>query len=225
MPYELASIQANEETMPLKVYEILHTNSFPYEQAVAVRVAEPGDPITLDTDQDNKRMHRVYRRHPYQHISWGLVEGFDQFNYAPEVVGGRDGEIWVQVEYVIFGSHHRPDDQRIKRLRKNLKKKGLAAIPFPAEIRPQAHHIGAYNDAFHSLRLEGDLLRSPYHILFVSEISDVPVINDHTIPEDIDFAWVSAQVVTYRPYQTIPTYRELIATLDQYAGCFDGAID
>ena len=66
MPHELASIQANEETMPLKVYEILHTNSFPYEQAVAVRVAEPGDPITLDTDQDNKRMHRVYRRHPYQ---------------------------------------------------------------------------------------------------------------------------------------------------------------
>jgi hypothetical protein len=131
----------------------------------------------------------------------------------------------VQIEYVIFGSHRRQDDQRINRLRKKLKKKGLDAIPFPAEIRPQAHHIGTYNDAFHSHRLEGDLPRSPFHILFVSEISDIPTINSHTIPEDIDFAWVSVQVVTYRPYQTIPTYRELLATLDQYAACFDGAID
>jgi len=135
--------------MPLKIYQMEYKNSFPYEQAVAVRVAEPADPIALDVEMDANRMHRIYRRHPHQHVSWALVEGFDKYDYSAESLAGKAGDIWVQFDYTVFGTHHRPDDRRLDKLRKKLKTSGLDAVPFPAAIRPEALHLDGYADAFH----------------------------------------------------------------------------
>ncbi len=210
--------------MPLKIYQIEYRNSFPYEQAVAVRIADLDDPITLDTQMDTDRMHRVYSRHPYQHVTWALVEGFDKYDYSAEKLAGKNEDTWVQIDYTIFGTHHRPDDKRIGELRQKLQKSGLKAVPFPAAIRPDSLHLDGYEDAFHSYRLEGDLHRKPYHLLYVSKLSDIPTINHHTIPEDLDFAWVTVQIATYRRYDTIPSYREILGRLEQYVASFDGLI-
>jgi hypothetical protein len=154
-----------------------------------------------------------------------LVEGFEQFDYSPEGMCGRAGEVWVQIDYSVFGSLHRPDDKRIQRLRKKLKSKGLDAIAFPEDIRPTEVHVGGYKDAFNSRRLEGDLLREPFHVLYVSERGKYPIVNYGSIPEGVDFDWIAVEVSTYRVYESLPTYRELLTTLERYVDCFNGLID
>jgi hypothetical protein len=210
----------------IKVYQFEFPNSWPYAKDVAVRVAVDHDPIGIavaSADQD--RMDRTYRRFPDQHVSWAFIEGFDPYDHAPESFAARVGEIWVQIEYSLYSSRHRADDARLERLRRTLREDGINALPFPPELRPDEHHIGTYKDAFHTLRLEGTVSRQPFHVLYVSELGDIPIINDHTIPEDIDFAWVDAQVVTFGRYDALPTYQELLDRLDRYCGIFDGWFD
>jgi hypothetical protein len=208
-----------------KIYDIEYINKWPYEKDVGVRVANDDDPIVLDDDDSDDRMHRAYLRLPDRHVSWAIIEGLPRYDHAPDAVDPRFGEIWVQIEYTIFTSRRRGDDTRLERLRRTLRKGGLDAIPFPPGLRPDQLHLDGYTDAFHTLRLEGELTRQPFNVLYVSRLSDIPPINHHTIPEDRDFAWVDVQVVTYGRYDAIPTYRELPNRLDHYCGCFDGLID
>jgi hypothetical protein len=211
--------------MLTKIYDIEFTNTWPYEKDVAVRVAAPDDPIVLLADNGHDRMHRTFLRFPDRHVSWALVEGASTYDHSLETFAARAGEIWVQVEYAIFTSRRRSDDVRLDGLRRRLRADGLAAIPFPPELRPDEHHIGAYEDAFHLFRLESDVRRQPFNVLYVSELSDIPLINHHTIPDDEDFAWVDAQVVTYGRYDALPTYGELLDRLGRYCGSFDGWFD
>lgn len=204
-----------------KIYEIEFVNQWPYEKDVAVRVADAGQPITLVADDRHGRMHRVYDRFPDRHVSWALLGGFDRFDHALESFAARVGEIWVQTEYALFSSRRQSDDARLDSLRRTLRTDGLDTIPFPPDLRPEAFHIGSYNDAFHTFRHEGSLLRQPYHVLYVSELSDLPIINHRTIPDDVDFAWVNAQVVTYGPCDTLPTYQQLLDRLGRYAQALD----
>jgi hypothetical protein len=211
--------------MSLKIYEVEFKNSWPYEQPVAVRVAAEADPIILDTGNTSDRMYRIYHRYPDQHVSWALVEGLDPYCEELEPLAGRTDAIWIQIDYFIFDSHRQADDARLKKLRRLLQTKGLKAVPFPPDIRPEAYRIGVHEDAFHTLRLDDKLRREPFHVLHVSEISNIPIINDGSIPEGIDFGWVDVQVSTFRRYETIPVYRELLQHLRGYCGCLEGLID
>jgi hypothetical protein len=210
--------------MLIKIYGFEFPNSWPYAKDVAVRVATDRDPIVLEAD-DRRRMYRTYLRHPDRHVSWALIEGIAPYDFAPESLAARVGEIWVQIEYSLFSSRQRAADVRLHRLRHTLRQDGLDALPFPPGLRSTEHHIGTHEDAFHTMRLEGKIRRQPFNVLYVSELSDLPIINDHTIPEGEDFAWVDAQVVTYGRYDTIPTYGELLDRLGRYCSGFDGWFD
>jgi hypothetical protein len=207
-----------------KIYDFEFLNQWPYEKDVAVRVAAEDEPIVLRTDGQNARMHRTYLRFPDRHVSWALVEGADPYDHSLASFAARVGEIWVQIEYAVFTSRKRSDDTRLDGLRRTLQAEGLDAIPFPPDLRPAAYHIGTYDDAFHTFRHEGEVRRQPFHVLYVSELGDLPIINYHTIPEDEDFTWVDAQVVTYGRYDALPTYAELLDRLARYCACFDGSI-
>jgi hypothetical protein len=75
------------------------------------------------------------------------------------------------------------------------------------------------------MRLEGK--RPPDHAtsaLYVRERSDLPWINNHTIPDGIDYDAVRAEVVTYDLYPVPPRLGELMRRLDAYCDWFAGVV-
>jgi hypothetical protein len=105
-----------------------------------------------------------------------------------------------------------------------IKKGILTPSTFPKDLRP-GRVILQGDDESHpwdTLRLEGKTPPDhPTSAFIITEQSDLPYINNHTIPESIDHEFVHAAVVTYDFYETPPSYDELLNRLDKYCKWFD----
>jgi hypothetical protein len=215
----------------LKLYRIKEINIWPYEDVVSVTPVDRNARATLTVDFADGTKYRVYRRHPNQFIDLAPMETYDESwegaDDGREISPYRlfaDRPLAMQIEYVLFHSYKAADYSKLHGLIENIKKGILTPSAFPKDLRP-ARVILHGDDESHpwdSLRLEGT--KPPDHptsAFIITEHSDIPYINNHTIPECIDYEYVHAAVVKYEFYKTPPTFDELLKRLDKYCEWFE----
>ena len=116
-----------ESVMLIKVYEFEFLDAWPYAKDVAVRVAADRDPIVL-ADDDRSRMYRTYLRHPDRYVSWGLIEGFDPYDHAPESFAARAGKSGFKLTTPCSARGNGPMTHGWKAYAANSRPRGL--LPF-----------------------------------------------------------------------------------------------
>lgn len=138
------------------------------------------------------------------------------------------GPLRLQFEYVLFRSYRAQDYALVEPVIDLVKGGGLEALRFPPDLRPdRALLVGdAEGDpawAWHNeLRPPPD---RPVTTFLISERSDIPFINDHTVPEHVDHQFVYAAVTAYGLFEAPPTYREALETLQRYCVWFDSVLE
>lgn len=214
----------------LKLYRIRHANVWPYECVESVTLVERASPALLTADFKGESTYRFYRRHPNQFVELAPMEDYDD---QWEGAGGleispyqliADRPLALQIEYVLYRSWRKADYPKLQELIQRVKQGGVDALDFPDDLRP-ARAILQGDDESHpweSRRLEGTHPPDrPTSAFIIPEHSGLPYINDHTIPDRIDYEFVQAAVVTYDFYETPPTYDALMKRLDRYCAWFE----
>jgi hypothetical protein len=212
----------------LKLYRIKHANVWPYESVSSVTPVEREACAAVPADFHDESTYRCYRRHPDQFVDLAPMEAYDEswegsvYEISPyQLIADRP--LAFQIEYVVFRSWRAADYVKLQPLIDLIKKGGLEVLGFPADLRP-GRAILMGDDESHPWerhRLEGT--QPPDHptsAFIIPERSDLPYINDHTIPEGIDYQFVQAAVVSYDFYEIPPTYDWLMKRLDRYCGWF-----
>ena len=215
----------------LNLYQIKEINIWPYEDVVSVTPVDRDARATLTVDFTDGMKYRCYRHHPDQFIDLAPME-----TYAESWEGSDDGReispyrlfadrpLAIQIEYVLFQSYKAADYPKLCGLIENIKNGNLTASTFPKHLRP-ARVILQGDEKSHpwsSLRLDGTTPPDhPTSAFIIAEHSDLPYINNHTIPKCIDHEYVHAAVVNYDFYKTPPTYDDLLKRLDKYCDWFE----
>jgi hypothetical protein len=214
----------------LKRYCVKEFNVWPYEGVESVTLVERKARVVLTADFEGDRRYRCYRRHPGQFVSLAPMEAYSE---SWEGGGCReispyqllaDRPLAIQIEYVLFQSWKASDYPKLQGLIDNIKNGVLTPLAFPQDLRPARVILGADADShpWEVRRHEGT--QPPDHptsAFIVIEHSDVPYINEHTVPEGVDYEFVQAAVVNYDFYKTPPTYDDLMKRLDKYCLWFE----
>ncbi len=214
----------------LKVYRIKSTNVYPYDDVQSVKLVDRAAPALLVADLRAETTYRCYRRHPGQFLTLAAMEPYDESwegDSGPEVSPYQllaERPLAYQVEYVLFQSWRAADYEKLESLVQRVKSGVLDTSGLPDALRPGRCQTEAdeESDPWQSLRLNGT--RPPDHptsTFLVTERSKFPYINNHTIPEGIDYGFVQASVVNYDFYPTPPRYGELMDRLDTYCDWFE----
>ncbi|HEX4053842.1 MAG TPA: hypothetical protein VHX86_06225 [Tepidisphaeraceae bacterium] len=214
----------------LKLYRIKEINIWPYEDVVSVTPVDRNARATLTVDFAEGTKYRCYRHHPGQFVDLAPMETYDESwegaDNGREISPYRlfaDRPLAMQIEYVLFHSYKASDYSKLHELIENIKKGILTPSTFPKHLRP-ARVILQGDDESHpwsSLRLDGTTPPDhPTSAFIIAEHSDLPYINNHTIPKCIDHEYVHAAIVNYDFYKTPPTYDELLKRLDKYCDWF-----
>ena len=214
----------------LKVYRIKHANVWPYESVQSAMLIEKNAPLVLTADIRVEDTYRCYRRHADQYVEVAAMEDYDE---TWEGAGSREispyqlipnRSIALQIEYVVYRSWRDTDYPKLAGLTQRIKKGGVEALGFPADIRPSRAVVQGDNEShpWESLRLDGTHPpKRPTSAFIALERSDLPYINHHTSPEGIDYQFVNASVVTYDFYERPPAYKDLMHRLDKYCAWFE----
>jgi len=215
----------------LKLYKVKSINVWPYEDVVSVTFVERKARAALAVEFADEVKYRCYRRHPDQFIELAPIETYDE-----SWEGADDGRevspyrlfahrsLALQIEYVVFQSYKAADYPKLQGLIDQIKKGVLTPTSFPKDLRPSRVILHGDDESHPWDTLHTDCKAPPDRptsAFIIAEHSDLPYINNHTIPESIDYEFVHAAVVTYDFFETPPTYDELLNRLDKYCDWFD----
>jgi hypothetical protein len=212
------------------VYQIETLNRWPYESVTSVTFARPSERLALATDLRDYRMkYRCYLNEA-QYFNWALVpHNFYRESAVPndealEISPTRlmhPHERWIQVEYVMFYSNSPADDARLAPARARHASGDLRFPGLPSALRPDNISIGSFDDPHYAWYNGNPGVDKAATVLFISQPSKLPRINDQTIPEGAEFDWVTACVFRYRPHGITPTYGDCLKELQAYCRWFD----
>jgi len=215
----------------LKLYKVKSISVWPYEDVVSVTFVERKTRAALAVDFTQEAKYRLYRRHPDQFIEMAPIETYDEF-----WEGADDGReispyrlfphrpLALQIEYVLFHSYRAAEYPKLQGLIEQIKNGLLTPTSFPKDLRPARVILHGDDESHPWDTLHTDCKTPsdrPTSAFIIAEHSELPYINNHTIPESIDYEFVHAAVVTYDFYETPPTYDELLNRLDKYCKWFD----
>jgi hypothetical protein len=215
----------------LKLYKVKNIHIWPYEDVASVAFVERKARATLAVDFTQAAKYRLYRRHPDQFIELAPIETYDESWEGAD--NGREispyrlfahRPLALQIEYVLFQSYRAADYPKLQGVIEQIKKGILTPNSFPKDLGPTRVILHGDDESHPWETLHTDGKQPPDHptsAFFITEQSDLPYINNHTIPESIDHQFVHAAVVTYDFYKTPPTYDELLNRLDKYCKWFD----
>jgi len=215
----------------LKLYKLKQISVWPYEDVASVSFVERKARAALAFDFAENAKYRCYRRHPDQFVDLAPIEVYDESWEGAD--NGREispyrlfphRPLTLQIEYVMFQSYRAADYPKLHGLIEQIKRGILTPSTFPTDLRPARVILHGDDESHPWETLRNDGKQPPDHptsAFIIAEHSDLPFINDHTIPKSIDHEFVHAAVVTYDFYETPPTYDELLNRLDKYCNWFD----
>jgi hypothetical protein len=178
---------------------------------------------------DHSTKYRCYLNEA-QYFNWALVpHNFYGTSTVPndealEISPTRlmqGHERWIQVEYVMFFSSSPADDSRLVPARARHASGDLRFKGLPPTLRPDRIEIGAFEDPHYAWYNGSDGVDQAATVLFISQPSRLPYINNQTIPEGAEYGHVTACVFRYRPYRIVPTYSNCLKDLRTYGRWFD----
>jgi hypothetical protein len=209
----------------IKRFQIREFNHWPYNAVESVMLVDRREPVIVPAGMQGDIHYRCYLRHPDQYLfvasmqpydpSWEKSEALEVSVYQLKV----EQPLAMQIEYVLFESYLASDHAKLRPLLEEIKSGALTPESFPVSLRPDSVMTtakGAINP-WQDRRLDGK--QPPDHavsVFYVTEKSELPYINNHTIPEHLDFDFVQAAVVTYDFYEVPPTYQILMNRLGKY---------
>jgi DNA-binding winged helix-turn-helix (wHTH) protein len=214
--------QHANDTGEIRTYYVNHLDRWPYESTTSHQSERIDQPIALDTNLQIGTTYRCLASRASQYIDWGLL-GHNINNGEREDAFGNalvttkvilPAELWIQVEYVLFHANTADADLTIAPFRDHLMTHGCTNPSPQGIVQPVDFRIGNNNDPHFQWFQFGDSPASEQTYVFVSSISDLPYINQHTIPNAIAFQFVHASIIDLRRYSSPITYRELFKRFD-----------
>jgi DNA-binding winged helix-turn-helix (wHTH) protein len=206
----------------IATYYVNHLDRWPYE-STTTHGSEPVDqPIAIATNLQTGTTYRCVGSRASQYIDWGLL-GHNINNGEREDASGNGllstktilpAELWIQVEYVLFHANTAPADLTIAPFRDHLMVHGCTKPSPQGIVQPVSVRIGYNNDPHFQWFQLGEAPTAEQTYVFVSSISDIPYINQHTIPNATAFQFVHASIIDLRRYTKPITYRELFKRFD-----------
>jgi hypothetical protein len=221
---------ARSEPSDVEVYQIETLKRWPYQSVTSVTFARPSERLTLATKLDDYRTkYRCYLGEG-QYFDWALVpHNFYRASTVPNDEAleisptrlMRPQERWIQVEYVMFFSSSPADDSRLVPARARHASGSLGFLGLPKALRPESVKIGTFEDPHYAWYNGDGGVEKAVTALFISQPSNLPYINNQTIPEGAEYEHVTACVFRYRPYKVAPTYNDCLKDLQAYCRWFD----
>lgn len=215
-----------------KVYRVIRQSRWPYERVLDLEIVPEQSPIRLHID-GRIAASRIYLQHPATFVEWAVLVN-DWLDH-----GGEDStdmmqledvgdDIWLHVGYWLFSSDRREDDKQLSLLRAILRSQGLKGLALPDVCPIQGFVISGENsessDQLSNLQVNATFEKRTTNQLIVSdtENSRIPIVNSHTIPEDLanDFEFVYAGVITLEKIKQLPSHQQLISNLENHLQWF-----
>jgi hypothetical protein len=218
------------EPSEVEVYQIETRSRWPYESVTSVTFARTSERLTLATKlNDYRTKYRCYLNEA-QYFNWALVpHNFYRSSAVPNDEAleisptrlMRPQERWIQIEYVMFFSNSPADDSRLVSARAGHASGDLGFLGLPKALRPDRTELGSFEDPHYAWYNGSDEVDKAATVLFISQPSTLPYINNQTIPEGAEYAHVTACIFRYRPYRIAPTYSDCLKNLREYCRWFE----